>query len=102
MKLWRIAFFAHSPRLKVRFTQSSSLLDAECAFTVLVNILKKVVNEAWGFDSLDSTRLAKYMRCLFQVAISDSPGTAEQLLGRICGLAQEAAEVSSILFFTSS
>ena len=33
------------------------------------------------------------MRCLFQVALSDSPGTAEQLLSQICSLAQEAAEV---------
>ena len=101
MKLWRIVFFAHKPRLKVKLTQSLSLLHADSAFTVLINTLKKIVNEAWGLDSLDSTKLAKYMRCLFQVAISDSPDTAEQLLGRICGLAQEAAGVSSIFFFTS-
>lgn len=60
---------------------------------VLVTTLKKIVNEAWGLDSLDSIKLAKYMRCLFQVALSDSPDTAAQLLGQICSLAQEAAEV---------
>jgi hypothetical protein len=63
--------------------------------TVLVTTLKKIVNEAWGLDSLDSIKLARYMRCLFQVALSDSPDTAEQLLGQICSLAQEAAEVGS-------
>ena len=69
------------------------MLDAKYVLTVLVTTLKKIVNEAWGLDSLDSTKLAKYMRCLFQVALSDSPGTAEQLLSQICSLAQEAAEV---------
>jgi hypothetical protein len=71
------------------------LLDANYVLTVLVTALKKIVNEAWGLDSLDSTKLAKYMRCLFQVALSDSPDTAEQLLSQICSLAQEAAEVDS-------
>lgn len=60
---------------------------------VLINILKKIINEAWGLESaLDITKLAKYMRCLFQVAISDNPVIAEQLLEQIYKHAEEAAE----------
>ena len=59
---------------------------------VLVTTLKKIVNEAWGLESLDSIKLAKYTRCLFQVALSDSPNTAAQLLGQICNLAREAEQ----------
>ena len=55
--------------------------------------LKKIVNRAWGLDVLDSIKLAKCMRCLFQVAISDSHDTATQLLAQIGDLAREASKV---------
>jgi hypothetical protein len=60
---------------------------------VLVSVLKQIVNKAWELESLDSTKLAKYMRCLFQVALTDSPNIAEGLLKQVCNLAQDAAEV---------
>lgn len=62
--------------------------------------LKKIINEAWGLDSIDSIKLAKYMRCLFQVALADSPVIAAQILTQISNLAQEAAEVNLLLPFT--
>lgn len=39
--------------------------------------------------------LAKYMRCLFQVAISDNVEVAEQLLDQVKDHAYEAQDVSS-------
>lgn len=62
--------------------------------------MKKIVNEAWGLDSIDSIKLAKYTRCLFQVALADSPNIAAQLLGQICNLAQEAAEVPAFFLYS--
>ncbi|CAG8979159.1 hypothetical protein HYALB_00000293 [Hymenoscyphus albidus] len=59
---------------------------------VLVFNLKKIVNEAWGLENMDITSLAKYMRCLFQIAQSDNVEIAEQLLGQIADQAQEASE----------
>jgi hypothetical protein len=42
--------------------------------------MKKIINEAWSLETLDFTKLAKYMRCLFQIAISDNVEIAEELL----------------------
>jgi len=55
--------------------------------------LKKVVNAAWGLDTMDIPKLAKYMRCLFQVAMLDNTEIAEQLLDQAREQAEEAAEV---------
>lgn len=61
---------------------------------MLITNLKKIINEAWSLESFDSAKLAKYMRCLFQVALSDSPNIAEQLLDQVHSIAEEASRVS--------
>jgi len=61
---------------------------------VMISTLKKVINEAWQLESMDSTKLAKYMRCLFQVAISDNIDVAAQLLDQVQALAEEMSQVS--------
>lgn len=63
-------------------------------FAVLVTSLKKVVNEAWGLDTVDVPKLAKYMRCLFQLAMLDNVEVAEGLLDSVHEQAREAAEVN--------
>jgi hypothetical protein len=63
-------------------------------FKVLIKTLKQIVNRAWDLESLDSTGLAKYMRCLFQVALTDLPEVAEGLLDQMCDLAADLSEVS--------
>ncbi|KAE8452848.1 hypothetical protein EG329_013120 [Mollisiaceae sp. DMI_Dod_QoI] len=68
------------------------VLCSEAPTAVLINTLKKIINEAWGLESLDTTKLAKYMRCLFQIAISNNQVIAEQLLDQIHNHAEEAAE----------
>jgi hypothetical protein len=60
---------------------------------VLVSILKKIINAAWGLDTMDIPKLAKHMRCLFQVAMLDNMEVAEQLLDQAHEQAEEAAEV---------
>jgi len=51
--------------------------------------LKKIVNGASSLDSFDAIKLAKYMRCLFQIALPENPAVAEQLLDQIQSLAEE-------------
>jgi hypothetical protein len=58
-----------------------------------VLILKKIVNEAWGLDTIDVPKLARYMRCLFQVAMLDNTEVAEQLLDQAKEQIEEASEV---------
>ena len=60
---------------------------------MLINAIKKIINEAWSLETLNFTKLAKYMRCLFQVAISDNVEIAEELLDQVHSHAEEAAEV---------
>lgn len=59
----------------------------------LVATLKKIINEAWKNETLDTAKLAKYMRCLFQIAISENTELAEQLLDQVQSHAEEALEV---------
>jgi hypothetical protein len=51
---------------------------------------------------MDVPKLAKYMRCLFQVAMLDNMDVAEQLIDLVHEQAQEAAEVSSRLSVTGA
>jgi hypothetical protein len=69
---------------------------------VSVSVLKKIVNEAWGLDTMDVPKLAKYMRCLFQIAMLDNMEVAEQLLDQAHEQAKEAAEVKSVLSITDN
>lgn len=62
-----------------------------------MSVLKKIVNEAWGLDTMDVPKLAKYMRCLFQVAMLDNMEVAEQLLDQAQGQIEEASEVKLAL-----
>jgi hypothetical protein len=71
---------------------------AENFSIVLIATLKQIVNRAWELESLDSTKLAKYMRCLFQVALANSPDIAEALLDQICGLAEDSSEVGNNIY----
>lgn len=59
--------------------------------------MKKIVNAAWGLNTMDIPKLAKYMRCLFQVALLDNMEVAEQLLDQAHEQAQEAAEVGMLI-----
>jgi len=56
--------------------------------------MKSIINSAWELENMDVPKLAKYMRCLFQVAISDHVDVAEQLLEQVYAQAVEASEVS--------
>jgi hypothetical protein len=51
---------------------------------------------------MDVPKLAKYMRCLFQVAMLDNMEVAEQLLDQAYEQAEEAAEVKSLLSITDN
>ncbi|POS85724.1 hypothetical protein EPUL_000909 [Erysiphe pulchra] len=68
------------------------LLCADIPAQALVATLKKIINEAWKSETLDTAKLAKYMRCLFQITISENTELAEQLLDQVQSHAEEALE----------
>ncbi|RDL39259.1 uncharacterized protein BP5553_03599 [Venustampulla echinocandica] len=87
--------------LKINITKSVRALElmADCILSiqpptqVLIVNLKRIINEACSLDAMDNSKLAKYMRCLFQIALSDNAGVAEQLLDQIRDLAEESRDI---------
>ena len=61
---------------------------------VLIATLKKIINEAWGLECVSSVKLAKYMRCLFHIALPNQEETAELLLEQVAMHARDAEQVS--------
>ncbi|TAQ83981.1 hypothetical protein B7494_g7694 [Chlorociboria aeruginascens] len=62
---------------------------------ILIATVKKIVNGAWNLEDFDSVKLAKYMRCIFQIAITDNPDISESMLDQIYSLAQEISETET-------
>lgn len=55
--------------------------------------LKSIVNEVWEIDTLDTTKLSRYIRVLFQLSVNVNDPVAEELLDQVASLAHEAREV---------
>ncbi|KAH8599135.1 meiosis protein SPO22/ZIP4 like-domain-containing protein [Bisporella sp. PMI_857] len=68
------------------------ILCANPPTEVLITTLKKIINSSWELETLNGIKLAKYMRCLFQVCLSSNPDVAEDLLEQIESLARECGE----------
>ncbi|KAI1006471.1 hypothetical protein K3495_g1756 [Podosphaera aphanis] len=77
---------------KVYEIMADCILCANAPTQVLVNTLKMIINEIWIIETLDIKKLARYMRCLFQITLSEQPEMTEQLLDQVCHHAQEASE----------
>ncbi|KAH8811736.1 meiosis protein SPO22/ZIP4 like-domain-containing protein [Xylogone sp. PMI_703] len=78
--------------MRIYEIMADCILSSQAPTTVLIMTLKKIVNAAFSLDSFDAIKLAKYMRCLFQIALPETPAVAEQLLDQIHSLAEELSE----------
>ncbi|KHJ34534.1 putative tpr-like protein [Erysiphe necator] len=97
LKAWddleKIVFKAHISKTgRIYEIMADCILCADIPAQALVAILKKIINEAWKAETLDTAKLAKYMRCLFQIAISENAELAEELLNQVQIHAEEALE----------
>lgn len=68
-------------------------LRANNLWVVLVQTIKKIINEMWGMELVDIAKLAKYLRCLIHITISDSMDIAGTLLDQAHQYAKAASEV---------
>lgn len=59
--------------------------------------LRIIINEIFKIEHFDNVKLAKYMRCLLQITISDS-NLAASLIEDICGMIKQSAEVSTLTY----
>lgn len=63
--------------------------------------MKRIINAAWKLQEFDLIRLAKYMRCLFQLTLSNNSAIGEELLNQIQDYTEQAAEVCySLIYFS--
>ncbi|CEJ89909.1 hypothetical protein VHEMI05724 [[Torrubiella] hemipterigena] len=65
------------------------LLQSQAPVEVLSNITKLIVNQIYILETFDASRLAKYIRCLFQALLLRGEGLAIQLLDQAIQLARE-------------
>jgi hypothetical protein len=55
--------------------------------------LKKITNQLAALELLDIQKLARYMRCLFQISMSGELDVAEGIMSQVLNLASELFEV---------
>jgi hypothetical protein len=56
-----------------------------------------IINEIFELEQFDSEKLAKYLRCVFQVTLPLEDSMALQLLDQAIEVAREGAQVSVVL-----
>lgn len=61
---------------------------------VTYSVLKIIINEIFMLEKFDTHKLAKYMRCLVRITISDS-SLALKVIEHVCDTVKQAAEASS-------
>ena len=55
--------------------------------------IKSIINEIYTLDSFNNTKLAKYIRCVFQALLPQDDSLAMQMLDHAAQVASESAEV---------
>jgi len=65
------------------------ILSSEAPTETMIIILQQIVNLSWRVDGIDMTRLARWVRCLFQLALTSRAEIAEFLLDQVCALAKD-------------
>ncbi|KAL5321709.1 hypothetical protein ACEPPN_009669 [Leptodophora sp. 'Broadleaf-Isolate-01'] len=68
------------------------ILCSEAPTPVLVHTIKKIINATWGMDEVNVEKLAKYLRCLIHLTITDNIDIAGPLLDQAYAYADAASE----------
>ena len=72
----------------------------------MIATLQQIINLTWQHDSNNIDKLARWIRCLFTLALTSNVDTAEQLLGQAVNIAERSKQVripvNSFKHFTSN
>ncbi|MCJ1397829.1 hypothetical protein MMC11_001025 [Xylographa trunciseda] len=74
---------------KLYSTIADIILASEAPTDTMITILQEIVNIAWRIGGIDTTKLSRWIRCLFQLALTSNLKTAELLLNQVMTLAEE-------------
>ncbi|CZS99376.1 related to SPO22 Protein involved in completion of nuclear divisions during meiosis [Rhynchosporium agropyri] len=72
------------------------IMCSEASDTVLVHTIKKIINEMWGTGLVDISKLARYLRCMIHITITDSTDIAGGLLDHVYEYAKAASETEQL------
>ncbi|KAK9785215.1 putative Meiosis protein SPO22/ZIP4 like-domain-containing protein [Seiridium cardinale] len=70
---------------------ADNLLRAQPPVQVVYATLRAIINEIFKLESFDSEKLAKYMRCLLRITMSDAE-LSSKLVEEICNMVKQAAK----------
>ena len=73
------------------------ILSSEAPTETVIVILQRIVNLSWRIDGIDMTQLARWIRCLFQLALTSKAEIAEFLLDQVCVLAKDDKMVCHLI-----
>lgn len=59
----------------------------------MITTLQQIINLTWQHDSNNINKLARWIRCLFTLALTSNVDTAEQLLGQAVTIAESSRQV---------
>ena len=59
----------------------------------MITTLQQIINLTWQHDGNDINKLARWIRCLFNLALSSNIDTAEQLLDQAANIAGTSKQV---------
>lgn len=76
-------------------TSSASTRYSHVTNVVVSSVVKQIVNQIYILETFDASRLAKYIRCLFQIVLPRGGNLAMQLLDQGIQLARELEIVST-------
>ena len=59
----------------------------------MIATLQQIINITWQYDSSNINKLARWIRCLFTLALTSNIDTAEQLLSQAVNIAESSKQV---------
>ncbi|KAL8797190.1 MAG: hypothetical protein Q9195_000657 [Heterodermia aff. obscurata] len=66
------------------------VLSAEAPTEVTIAALQQIVTKTWSLKSNDVSKLSRWIRCLFSLALTSAPELAEHLLSQVVTIATSA------------
>lgn len=63
----------------------------------MITNLQQIINATLNRDSSDVQKLSRWIRCLFNLALTSNVETAEQLLDQVAAIAKNAKQVRCVL-----
>ncbi|KAL2036382.1 hypothetical protein N7G274_010903 [Stereocaulon virgatum] len=62
----------------------------------MIKTLQQIINITWQYDNANIDKLARWIRCLFSLALTSNTETAEQLLNQVASIAESCRKQAMV------